>query len=182
MECNQWNEKGLLFTANELNEKDASDYRAHLEICDFCKKELHVYEQERKTLFAPEIFEETPSAAIDKEIIRVCSNPVKSKTTTFILPAFIKNTIYAILVLAIGFGGGTYYMGVLIASKAKKQDSNIAKTEKIPQESEIVTKSVDVAANKEQVIDSSSKSEDTLIKRENEIPVKGIIPVELKDE
>ena len=179
MVCNQWEEKGLLFTADELNDAETADYKVHLETCNFCRNELDVYNREKATLFAPGMFEEAPSAAVDKEILRICSTPVKPTVTTFMIPAFIKNTIYAILVLAVGFGGGTYYMGVRIASKAKNQDSNIVKNEKSTQESEVVAKSVDVATNEAQANDSS-KSTDTLIKRENEIPAKGIITVNEK--
>ncbi len=181
MVCNQWDEKGLLFSANELNDTDFAEYKAHIETCEFCKKELDVYNKEKITLFAPAMFEEAPPASVDEEIIRVCSNPVKPTATTFFIPAFIKNTIYAILVLTVGFGGGTYFMGVRIASKAKKQDSNIVKNETTPVESEIAGKTVDIASNQDQINDSL-RSNDTLIKRENEIPIKGAIPVELKNE
>ena len=181
MVCNQWEEKGLLFTADELDDAEAAKYRKHLETCEFCRLELGTYKRQKATLFTPAMLEQAPPVAVDEEILRVCTKPVKPAATTFIMPAFIKNTLYALLVLAVGFSGGTYYMGIRIASKAKKQESNVVKNEQIPRESEAAVTTGDVGSGQEQVPDSL-KSKDTLFKRENEIPAKGIIPVELHED
>ncbi|MGD9200122.1 MAG: hypothetical protein PVI26_01040 [Chitinispirillia bacterium] len=119
MECSHWNEKGLLFTSEELDEVEIKEFSSHLQECNICKNELEQYEEEKAAYFIPEFFEETPSGHIDNEIIRICSKP-KNYTASYInFQSLFKNTFFAILVLAIGFGGGTYFAGLNNASDSK---------------------------------------------------------------
>jgi anti-sigma factor RsiW len=119
MECNKWEEKGLLFTSGELSEEEAKAFNDHCMTCETCRKELQLYHREKESLFKPEMFEESPSPAVDKEIMRVCTRPVKPTMTSPIFSSFIKNTIYALLIFAVGFGGGAYFIAMKTDSDAR---------------------------------------------------------------
>lgn len=119
MECNYWEEKGLLFTSGELNEEEAKAFNDHCMTCETCRNELQLYRREKESLFRPELFEESPSAAVDKEIMRVCSQPIKPTMAAPIFSSFVKNTIYALLIFAIGFGGGAYFIAMKTDSDAR---------------------------------------------------------------
>lgn len=119
MECSQWNEKGLLFTSGELDKVQKDTFSYHLQECSICKRELEQYEKEKSTYFIPENFEETPSIAIDKEIMRVCSKPRNYTVPHIGFQILFKNTFYALLVLAIGFGGGTYFASLKSSPDSK---------------------------------------------------------------
>lgn len=74
MECRKWEESGLLYCAHELGASDVRDYEEHLKECGECRNELHFYRAECAKFFTPQILCESPSPAVDAEILRVCSN------------------------------------------------------------------------------------------------------------
>ena len=133
MECNKWEEKGLLFTSGELNEEEAKAFNDHCMTCETCRKELQLYRREKESIFRPEMFEESPSLAVDKEIMRVCSQPMKPTITSPIFSSFIKNTIYALLIFAVGFGGGAYFIAMKTDSDARKANIVQQQEETTPQ-------------------------------------------------
>lgn len=187
MECNQWTEKGLLFMAGELDEKETRAFNNHLESCDFCRKELRLYQEEKNSLFKPEMFEEAPSSAVDKEIIRVCSQPIKPTVTFTAFPSFLKRTIFALLILAIGFGGGAYFTTIKIASEVNKREQRIADKNKPIQEQKPYVSPSKVVSSKLQYNEASfdsAGSNDSMprtIKRGN-LSIPGVVPVDLTDE
>jgi len=75
MDCRKWEETGLLYTAGELGSQEASDYEVHLGACEECRNELSCYRREHGRFFTAGMLGEAPSAKIDAEIIRVCSDP-----------------------------------------------------------------------------------------------------------
>ncbi len=175
MECNIWNEQGLLYTSEELSEAEVKTFKAHLEQCTICQQELDQYRKEKEAWFSPEMLEETPSLEVGKEIVRLCSNPVKPTSSFLLFPAYVKNLFYALVVLAVGFGGGAYYTGVRFAAKAEKEEGTVVK---------MAGKGNETLApiNRDASNDSSAEENDTLINRRNEIPLQGVIPVNQEDE
>ena len=112
MECNQWNENGLLFTSGELDDILKNEFSNHLNSCSMCRCEFDTYESEKKVLYNPIHFEETPSESINKEILRVCCKPRNYSFFPIGFQSVFKNTFFAFFVLAIGFGGGVYFAGL----------------------------------------------------------------------
>ena len=172
MGCNYWEEKGLLFTSGELNGEEAKAFNNHLDTCETCRKELQLYRREKESIFKPEVFEESPSPAVDKEIIRVCSQPMKPAVISPIFSSFVKNTIYALLIFAVGFGGGAYFI-------AMKTDSD-ARNATIVQQQEQTTPQAQVVAEQQMRVDSEEDSAITdsasrQFRRGND--VKNMIPV-----
>lgn len=184
MECNYWDEKGLLYMAGELDEKEMHAFDDHLETCDVCQKELQLYREEKKSLFMAEMFEEAPSPAVDNEIIRVCSQPIKPAVTAAVFPSFVKNTIFALLILAIGFGGGAYFVGIKVASDAKKAEQQIANEDKSAQEQTLKVAPSKVASGKvyrnDSLSDSIGSDSAQIFKRGN-LDMQGVVPVDLLD-
>lgn len=175
MECNYWEEKGLLFTSGELNEEDAKAFNDHLKSCEQCKKELQLYRHEKETFFKPEMFEDAPSAAVDSEILRICSQPIKPTVASTIFTTFVKNVIYALLIFAVGFGGGAYFIANKTASDARNK--NLTQQQKIAPSTQIVS---DQQRSTDPVKDSAeSDSTPQIFKRADDI--QDIVPVGVQD-
>ena len=178
MECNYWEEKGLLFTSGELSEEEVNAFNDHLKTCELCQKELQLYQQERETLFRPEMFEDAPPALVDSEILRVCSQPIKPTITSPIFTTFVKNVIYAVLIFAVGFGGGAYFVANKTASDARRdsltQQQKIAPSEQIVSDQQ---RSTDPIKDTKDTAESDSTPQD--FKRASD--VKDIVPVGVQD-
>lgn len=182
MDCNLWNEKGLLFLANELDESEKQSFDIHMESCDFCQKEVALCQKEEKTIFKSGMFEEMPSLAVDKEILRVCSQAVKPAVGTFMMSSLFKNAFALLLVLLVGFGGGTYFAGIKAQSDARIAKQNNQKASEAMQDSaspSAVASSRDENGNP---INDSILSEDGIIQRRGDMSVHGVVPVDLTNE
>ena len=80
MECNKWQEEGLLYVSREMDASQAEEYEKHVQICDVCRIEIDQYIHDKKTLFSADMLCESPSEHIDKKIIAACSSMPKSFT------------------------------------------------------------------------------------------------------
>lgn len=177
MECNYWEEKGLLFTSGELNEEEAKAFNDHCRVCETCRTELQLYLREKESVFKPEMFEELPSPAVDKEIMRVCSQPIKPAMISPIFSSFVKNTIYALLIFTVGFGGGAYFI-------AMKTDSD-ARNANIARQQEQIVPSPQVVSDQQKRVDpaeDSAKSDSASQPFRRGSDVKNIVPVGVQDE
>lgn len=103
MECPKWEELGLLFSANELPPDETAEYRKHLEACESCRSELSIYESERRNFFSPEMLCDVPSAAIDREILRVCSDPRRKAAGLTFFPAFVRKSFVPVVLFLMAF-------------------------------------------------------------------------------
>jgi hypothetical protein len=173
MECKQWEEKGLLFTADELDETQVTLFNDHLQVCEGCREELARYRREKKEFLFPAMFEDEPSPAVDAEIIRVCSLPIRPALVSSVFPSFIKNSLAALFILTVGFGSGAYFAGVKIESGIK-----LAKQNAVTMQKNALVERQEVIKN-----DSAARSDSLpkVVKRGN-LDVKGVIPVDLTDE
>ena len=175
MECNYWEEKGLLFTSGELNDEEVKVFNEHCKACELCRNELQLYRHEKETFFMPEMFEDAPPVEVDREILRVCSQPVKPAVTSTIFTSFVKNVISALLIFAVGFGGGAYFIANKTASDTR--NTNLSQQQEIAPSTQIVS---DQQGSTEPLEDSAeSDSEPQIFKRANDI--KDIVPVGVQD-
>ncbi len=185
MACNHWEEKGLLYTAGELDDDEQNAYKQHCATCDYCQNEIQVYYMEKKNLFLPEMFEDEPSSSVDKEIIRVCSQPIKPAVTAVVFPSLIKNTIFALLILAVGFGGGAYFAGLKATTDIKRAEIAPTENQKIASEQNKTQTSSQVASSQNSADNSladSLNSDSTRIFKRGNLNVQGVVPVDLTDE
>ena len=171
MECNKWEEKGLLFTSGELNEEEAKAFNDHCMTCETCRKELQLYRREKESLFKPEMFEESPSPAVDKEIMRVCTQPVKPTMASPIFSSFIKNTIYALLIFAVGFGGGAYFIAMKTDSDARNANIVRQQEQTIPQQRVVADKQMRTDSKEDSAKSDSASRPIKLGSPEDIIPV-----------
>jgi len=186
MECKWWDERGLLYEANELDAQQTSEFKKHLDNCVICQNEIRLYSDQKEALFKREFFEQETSEELDRIIIKECSQQIKSRRISFfMLPLFIKKAIYATVILSIGFGGGAYFSSVKLAIASKKIDNN--STTKVAEFNSIESTQnkkmqgnsiVDISGNKS----DSIKPIDSLFDPKKQIPSQGVYQVNLGDE
>jgi len=139
MECRKWEDFGLLYSAQELQEQEKREYEEHLKECEECRKELYYYRREHERFFTTEMLGETPSPKVDAEILRVCADPRVRMTTSFLFAPLFRKALLPAAVFLIGFVSVGYLMlnmqnaGQIRAMAAKNQAATVAiKTEKVP--------------------------------------------------
>ncbi len=185
MECNIWEEKGLLYMAGELDENEKQSFKVHLVGCEICQTELQTYSKEKEMLFRPEMFEDEPSPYVDREIIRVCSQPIKPVLQVPLIPAFVKNTLFALLILAVGFGGGAYFAGLKVASEIKTAGFKTGEQNIRAAENRGARPLSQVAASQKDEDDSladSVVSDSAQIFKRGNLDMQGVVPVDLTNE
>jgi anti-sigma factor RsiW len=127
MECNKFEERGLLYAAGELGPAEACDYEAHLAVCGACRGETEAYRRERAEIYTADILSERPSPGADAEILRRCSN-ARKKPAAFAKFMFINIKKYAplpvFLMLIMALVGGYLSYHAMTADKLRaKYDS-----------------------------------------------------------
>lgn len=185
MECNLWEEKGLLYLAGELAESEQQVFKGHLATCEYCQTELQLYQKEKETLFKPEMFEDEPSPAVDHEIIRVCSQPIKPAVHMPLFPAYVKNVIFALLILVVGFGGGAYFAGLKVASDIKTVEQATDEKDKLAIDKKDSHAASQMVVNQRRDDDSlsdSAESDSAHIFKRGNLNTQGVVPVDLTDE
>jgi hypothetical protein len=106
MECRKWEEAGLLYSAGELSGQETLDFEAHLSMCEECGNELRYYRSEREQFFNVGMLGEVPSASVDAEILRVCSDPrpkVRIAATALFTAFFKRQILVPAMLFIIGF-------------------------------------------------------------------------------
>jgi hypothetical protein len=64
---------------------------------------LNLYRREHERFYSPAILGEAPSAKVDAEILRVCSDPRKQAATFSLAPSFLRKSLVPVLLLVMGF-------------------------------------------------------------------------------
>ncbi len=177
MECKFWEEQGLLFTSGELDEKEKRVFEDHLHACDTCRDELQIYMTMKQSFFAPHTLEESPSEAVDKEILRVCSAPVRPAAVSTLFATYIKKAVYAALILAVGFAGGAYFIGL-------KVDTDLQRAEKagIGNEQAPANIATGPGASRNVSADSADVDSSGQVIKRGDLQSQGVVPVDLKEE
>lgn len=108
MECNKWEETGLLYIANELDRTDKNDYDVHLRTCLFCSQEVQTYTSDKKAFFSTEMLSFATTHELDEKILVLCTAP-KPTTIGIFSTAWIRRTVLTAIVFALGISAGGYF-------------------------------------------------------------------------
>lgn len=181
MECNKWEEYGLLFTSGELDGRERQSFERHLSECSSCTQEEKLYLMEKERFYTPEILADAPSAACDAEIVRVCSDGRRKVTNMNTMPVFIKRTVLSVALFAIGFIGVGYV--------TLKSNNGIRKSVAAPtvSESTVVDQAVTEptvtagAGPVDSAADSSAGSGMNFSKTRGNLDLNGVYPVDLQN-
>jgi anti-sigma factor RsiW len=113
MECRKWEETGLLYSAGELDMQEAGEYETHLRECEECRTELSSYRSERERFYTEAVLGVAPSAEIDAEMLRVCSDPrprIRIAAPALFTAFFRRRVVVPIMLFAAGFISVGYIM------------------------------------------------------------------------
>jgi hypothetical protein len=110
MECNKWQEEGLLYVSKEMTASRASEYLKHVQVCDVCRVEIDQYFIDKKSLFSANMLCESPSDEINKKIIAACSFvPKASRTIPLFSTVWFKRAVISMVFLVFGTSAGIYF-------------------------------------------------------------------------
>ena len=182
--CSKWEETGLLYSSGELGELETREYEAHLKMCEECSEELNTYKFEKTSFFTPEILGESPSQAVDKELIRVCSSAKKQFAKVSVFPIFMKKAAVSMLLLVIGFATVGYIK--LNSEQARAMQAQLLEREGVSgstaEQQNSQTPSVALSENDSMLYDSLSRDSNTnFSKTRGNLNTQGVVPVDLKD-
>ncbi|MFW6245016.1 MAG: anti-sigma factor family protein, partial [Fibrobacterota bacterium] len=65
MACSKFEESGLLYCSDELDEHDIRRFEEHLEKCEECRLEVEAYKRESASFYTVDMLGENPSEAVD---------------------------------------------------------------------------------------------------------------------
>lgn len=177
MACSNFEETVLLYCSGELSEKEAKSFEEHMNDCDECRKEYDTYRSEQKRFYTFDVLGEAPSAKVDEELKRVCSDSRKKFTATGVLPVFFKRTIYSLTFFVVGFVVVGYFA---MNADYTKQDNMDIVLENESINSENISKKVTGDSAKE-AFDSLADTNNYYSKNRGNLDLNGVIPVDLKN-
>jgi hypothetical protein len=140
MECNKWEENGLLYVAGELDQGQQGKYKDHLSTCTFCSNELAEYSGLKSKFFSPELLSIQTSPQLDAKIMNLCLS-VKPASVGLLGTMWIKRIVFSTLVFAFGAGAGGYFTfayyhaksdAALASENAKDAIARVAASAAIP--------------------------------------------------
>jgi len=173
MDCNKWEETGLLFSSGELPNAEAETYKEHLNVCATCADEYASYTSMKEKMFSVEVLGAQPSAACDAEIIRVCSDLRKPVTTVSSFSLVVKRTLISLTLFVFGFLSVSY-VTIRMNGNNVKQSIQVAATEK-----PVTTDSVNANVS-DSTSDSALSSGVNYAKTRGNLGIRGVVPVDLQ--
>jgi len=185
MECKVWEEKGMLYSSNELSERERAEFSEHLKSCSECSRELEVYYHEKEHLFSGDVFTDSPSAACDAEILRVCSDGRKRVSNANPLPLFFKRAFVSVSFLLVGFVAVGYFT---LKTEAPNRRMTVGATSDpapmvdtpVAPVSETLQALVDEKTDSTES-DSSRKNSVNFANTRGNLGVRGVVPVDLQN-
>lgn len=171
MECRKWEELGLLYSAHELNQAESGNYERHLAECEECRKELFCYRGERERFFTPGMLDEVPSAQVDAEILRVCTDPRPkiSVAVPALFPAFFRKALVPATLFIIGFiSVGYIMMNMENARQTYRTTTAAVQQQVVPAQTAVAQKTAD------------SVHDVNYARTRGNLNDKGVFPVDLK--
>jgi anti-sigma factor RsiW len=109
MECNKWEETGLLYVSGELSAPEASEYEKHLSICQACHSEHSQYASDKKQFFTADFLSEPTPEHLDRKIIGLCARPMFPTGIGLFSMTWVKRAVFSALVFSLGLGAGGYF-------------------------------------------------------------------------
>ncbi|MBN1980106.1 MAG: hypothetical protein JW795_01135 [Chitinivibrionales bacterium] len=191
MECNKWNESGLLFCSGELNKDEMDAFAGHIESCSICQSEIQMYRSEQQKFFSAALLEDEPSEAIDAEIIRVCSQRVKPSVHTALFSTYLKRATVPLLLLLVGFAGGIYFISLKSDISTVQNQGSFPQTvtphqkHSIPSATPVVASAAAATDSNIHQNDSTVENQDSgkaTIQRRGNLSDHGVYPVDLKED
>ena len=179
MECNKWEEYGLLFTSGELENDERQSFEQHLKACSVCAQEHDAYRSVQNRFFTPETLEDSPSPACDAEILRVCSDGRRKVSGLHPMPLFIRRSVVSVALFVIGFIGVGYITLKTGAGNNRTGSVPVATDSSIT--SETVAGVTDGAAPNDSAADSSSEKGVNYSKTRGNLGLNGVYPVDLQN-
>jgi anti-sigma factor RsiW len=182
MECCKWEELGLLYSANELDGNNTRDFEEHLKECEECRKELYYYREEKKRFYTQTVLGDAPSANVDAEILRVCSNLRKKATTFTLMPSFLRKAIVPVALFAVAFISIGYVMLNMENARQLKAASLNGNTRVATQQSSVAAlPSAAVNIGRDSATDSARTPKMNYANSRGNLEGQGVIPVDLKN-
>jgi len=172
MDCNKWEETGLLFSSGELSSSEAEQYSEHLKECQVCSGEYSTYTAMKGRLFTADILQAQPSAACDAEILRVCSVVRKPLTSLSPLSLIFKRTLVSVSLFVFGFIGVTYV--------AMQMNNRGVSSVQVAETVNSATDSMSAAAA-DSLSDSAYTNSVNYAKTRGNLGLKGVVPVDLQN-
>jgi len=178
MACNLWEEMGLLYSSDELNEQERETFTAHIRQCTECAHEWETYQHEKKKFFSIDVLGEAPSAACDAEILRVCSDGRRQPTNLSIISLFIRKSVIGLALFLIGFTAVGYL--VFRADVSDEQKTAIGSEKEVETTAPPATPVMEAAVNKQQdtLVDSAQHDSVNFANRRGNLDLKGVYPVD----
>jgi hypothetical protein len=175
MECNKWEELGLLYLSEELSLSQSNEYKEHLKNCSFCSLELQQYISDKKNYFNTSLLQETTPEYLDKKIISKCSKKVLPIIPVgfYTFMPFVKKVVISVLFFVLGAGAGAYFAFTYFQTKNSSLYANIQNNNK---NSNTVLSNASSFPKLQSINDSLNKSKPIASPKTAE----GIIPVDLK--
>jgi hypothetical protein len=122
MECNKWEESGLLYVSRELDEAQQVQFKSHLSTCAFCSNELSLYSNEKSKFFSLNVLSVPTTPELDMKILSLCT-AAKLTQVGILSTIWIKRVVFSALVFAFGAGAGGYFT---FAYYHAKSDASVA--------------------------------------------------------
>jgi anti-sigma factor RsiW len=152
-----WEELGLLFDSGELNDQERRTFGDHLAQCSECRQELDTYNREKATYFNLSVLGESPSAACDAEILRVCSDGRKKVTSFQLLPSWVRTSVVSLGLFLIGFSVVGYLSFKSDLQSRHQAGPGIAQTTIKAPASSVVAESGDIRQKDSSLVDSAEQ-------------------------
>jgi anti-sigma factor RsiW len=182
MQCNNWIQNGLLYTAGELNEAEQTAFTTHLGSCEACQKEMRLYTDERSRFFTSEILLDTPTPNVDLKIREACMKIPRPAAYTTLMTFALRKVALPAVFLFIGLGVPLYVAFNInnahqnAIAQSKKAILNQAASNQIVQ-SGVQTPATDSLNN-----DSASQAKKPeVLKPMGDMSRQGVIPVDLQN-
>jgi hypothetical protein len=110
MDCNKWQEEGLLYVSHELGAAQVTTYEKHVQGCAACQDELSNYLHDKKSFFNADVLCEAPSQAIDDKIIAACTRlPRATHGAGIFSSVWFKRALISSVFLIFGTTAGVYF-------------------------------------------------------------------------
>ncbi|MFP4013009.1 MAG: anti-sigma factor family protein [Chitinispirillaceae bacterium] len=182
MACSKFEESGLLYCSDELDEHDIRRFEEHLEKCEECRLEVEDYKRESASFYTVDMLGENPSEAVDREILRVCASAKKQHTFGLFPLFFKKTTVMSLMLFVVGFAAMGYIVFNMERAETLKakisapgQDTVVADVQEQNSSSVALTESD--SAHFDSLGDSSAGYSGS----RGDLNTDGVITVDLKD-
>jgi len=182
MECNSWEESGLMYAANELKHNERTQFNQHLSVCTFCAQELEQYKIEKEKFFTTDILCVNTTSDLDNKVITLCTQSYTPVSTGLFSTLWMRRTVFTALIFALGLSAGGYFT---YAYYKTKSDVVLAqkKTMLVPVVAATSQQQQDSVLSKSPVKTPPAFQQNRhIVSHENSVPAQGIVTVDLKKE